>query len=186
MGDGIKRYDRYKDELTPKSIIVHRWMLEEPLMDQELCRWTIQFRLNQGINNIRITLNEGNIFLGRIKIQNIKISVPDYKGYLESLNNSTEVNNKLDTYEAEKLTYKSRQGIRTKYHRESYVTPYSYKNRLLNIIDGDSFNSAGDSVTYKFEVTETGLYKIAFKYMTLGNSGLPSFRTILIDGELKI
>jgi ABC-type glycerol-3-phosphate transport system substrate-binding protein len=181
-----KRYDRYHDELTPKNIIETTWLYEEPIMDPgAFTDGPLQFKLSQGSNKISITVNEGKLLLGKIRIQNLKESNVSYDQYISSYSDKEVVNQELLTFEAEDIANKSRQGIRIKYHRESNVTPYSYKNRLLNIVDGGSYNSAGDSITYEFTVPKSGLYKIGFKYMTLGNSGMPSFRTILIDGELK-
>ena len=45
------------------------------------------------------------------------------------------------------------------------VKPYHAIDKKLNVIDGISWQDAGQEVRYEFEVKETGFYQIALHYM---------------------
>ena len=64
---------------------------------------------------------------------------------------------------------------------KSFAEPYNVKQKKLNIIDGGSWNDAGQDLTYEIEVEETGLYSLDLYYRNNKNE-YSVFRTILIDG----
>ena len=66
--------------------------------------------------------------------------------------------------------------------REPSVKPYHAIDKKLNVIDGISWQDAGQEVRYEFEVKETGLYQIALHYMNEKND-FSVFRTIKIGKE---
>lgn len=180
-----KHYDRYGDEMTPKSEINQAWMIEQGLYDPNyFFTEPMKVNLNEGNNEIKITLNEGYILLGTIKVMNQVVEMPTYETYLASNNEDSKNINKIISLEAEDYQYKNRRGITAKYKRDPSVTPYKYKNRVLNVLSGDTFSTSGDRVTYDFKIEEAGFYKIALKYYHNSNNGIPSHRRILIDGKV--
>lgn len=62
------------------------------------------------------------------------------------------------------------------------LTPKSTVTKKLNYLN--TCAASGDSVTWKFKIDEPGLYKIALRSVQNGNSGIPVYRTIEIDGEI--
>lgn len=179
-----KRYDRYGDELTPKAILDTKWYRGEGLRDpNNFFSEPLKFYFLKGENEVTLTLNEGYIIVGNIMIKNNDIDLPNYEEYLRSYPHKDK-NSALITIEAEDYLTKSRQSIRTKYMRDPQVTPYAYKNRVLNVLDGYAYGDSGDRVTYSFDVKEAGFYNIAIKYYLNTNNGLPSFRRIEIDGKV--
>jgi ABC-type glycerol-3-phosphate transport system substrate-binding protein len=175
---GDVQYDRYGDELIPKSTIVSGWAntsLRDPgfFYDEPL-----YVNLSEGINKVTLKLNDSKVLLGDINV------VGKVADEVTTTQTTGSYEQNLITIEAEDISYKNRQSIRTKYLRDPLVTPYEYKNRVLNVLDGYSFSEAGDEVTYEFEVLEAGLYNITFKYYQNANNGIDSTRRILIDGKL--
>lgn len=176
------KVDRYGDQLAPKSFVASEWMKEEGLIDPNyFFMEPLKVHLQKGDNTITFHLKEGELLLGQVKIQNKQNNLIHYDDYVKKY--SLQPIHSLITLEAENYTYKSRQSITAKYRRDSSAYPYSYKQKVLNVLDGDTFSQTGDRITYRFTVEETGLYQIALKYYHT-NRDLPSYRRILIDGEV--
>jgi len=178
-------YDRYGDELVPNSTLDLSWnsmYFQDP---NYFFIEPLKFYLHSGENEITIQLNEGSLLLGNITIGNTYERSMTYLDYYNSHSGATVIaNSSILKIEAEDYTFESEQNIRSKYVRDSSLTPYTYKNRVLNVLDENSFRLSGDSVTYIFDVSETGFYQLSLKYMQTGNPGLSTKRTILIDGEI--
>jgi len=178
-------YDRYGDELTPKSLIHSIWYTDKGLTDpNQFFIEPLKFQLNSGLNEIKLILKEGYILLGNIKIENKENIIDDYLTYRNQFPLSTSNPKTQIQIEAEDIVLKNRQSIRAKYMRDPQVTPYEYKNRVLNVLDGYSYGESGDRVTYEFTIKESGFYNLAVKYYLNTNNGLPSNRRILINGEV--
>ena len=178
-----KSFDRFGDEITPNSYLKNEWSnfgLSDP---NYFFVEPIKFFLNEGVNEISILVNEGYILFGDISIGNIYIDAPTYSEYSSSVSSNPKASGLL-TIPAEGYTYESKQNIRAKFERDPNLTPYSYKNRVLNVLDQSSFRKSGDSVTYTFDVAEAGLYNISLKYLQSQNEGLATSRLIKIDGEI--
>ena len=178
-----KTFDRFGDEITPNSYLTNEWSnvaLSDP---NYFFVEPIKFFLNEGVNEISILVNEGYILFGDINIGNLYIEAPTYSEY-SSLVASEPEGSGLFTLAAEDYTYESKQNIRAKFERDPNLTPYSYKNRVLNVLDQSSYRKSGDSVTYVFDIAEDGLYNISLKYLQSENEGLATTRLIKIDGEI--
>lgn len=63
------------------------------------------------------------------------------------------------------------------------LTPFDPVYKLINIVDGASWNESGQAITYDIDVTESGRYYLAFYYLN-DKSDLSVFRSISIDGEI--
>lgn len=181
------KYDRFGDELQPKSELLSEWRhegLEDP---NYFFTEPLKFYFKKGNNQITLHVEEGDILLGDILLQNTLEEIPTYEEYLAKLTEKKlDVEKALETItiEAEDFTTKSKQSIRAKYVRDPQITPYAYKNRVLNVLDGDSFGESGDRVSYTFSVPKSGLYHFTLKYSQDTNNGMPTFRRIEIDGKV--
>lgn len=63
------------------------------------------------------------------------------------------------------------------------LTPYDPINKKINVIDGASWNEAGQALSYEINVEVSGRYNLAFYYMN-DKSDLSVFRSIAIDGVI--
>ncbi|WP_274365948.1 extracellular solute-binding protein [Paenibacillus thermotolerans] len=179
-----RKIDRFGDELTPKSVIVSSWKNEALADPNYFFAEPLKFQLNKGKNTIRMTLHEGHILLGRIELKNTDASNVTYEQYLASTTGAKEAVDRLVTIEAEHVSLKNRQSIRSKYVRDPQITPYAYKHRVLNVLDGYSFGDSGDKVSYRFSIEESGFYYVTLKYSQDTNNGMPTHRKIEIDGNV--
>jgi len=182
--EGGQKLDRFGDELTPKSEIRSSWKNEGLVDPNFFFTEPLKFQLNKGKNSISIALNEGYILIGKIELKNTDSSIETYDQYRAIHKGPKDGSNRIITIEAENISLKSRQSIRTKYVRDPQVTPYAYKHRVMNVLDGYSFGDSGDRVSYPFTAEESGFYQLTFKYSQDTNSGMPTHRKIEIDGEV--
>ncbi len=181
--DNEKTFDRFGDEMTPNSYLTNEWSnfgLSDP---NYFFVEPVKFFLEEGVNEISILVNEGYILFGDINIGNLYSEAPTYSEYSNLVSSNTRGSG-LFTIDAEDYSYESKQNIRAKFERDPSLTPYSHKNRVLNVLAQTSYRKSGDSVTYIFDIAEDGLYSISLKYLQSENEGLATSRLIKIDGEI--
>jgi len=124
-----------------------------------------------------------------MKIYGIKfVPVKEYKtynqvlkGYIDSDYINADETIKIN---AEEPYRKSESSIRLQFSGEPKVDPPSQGNYVLNTIGGASWNKGNQSITYQFEITEPGLYKIGLRTYTKYSQGLAVYRQIKIDNEV--
>lgn len=69
--------------------------------------------------------------------------------------------------------------------RVSAITsPQSADTSLLNAVGGEEWATAGQWITYKFDVEKSGFYTIALRFKQSWQSGLDVARRVYIDGEV--
>ena len=85
--------------------------------------------------------------------------------------------------EGEDYSIKSDSYIRGGAFRNEALYPYDYRVKKINALDGGSFRTAGQKVSYGFEVKQAGVYYIGFRYSQTVKEGLESCANIEIDGE---
>lgn len=179
-----KKYDRFGDELLPKSLIFSSWHYREGLIDPNYFHnEPLFFLFDEEINSVKIRVNEGYLLIGDITIDCDENKAITYQEYINAYKDEKIIKDKVEI-EAEDYYLKSKRSISSQYQQDPSVTPYSYKKRVLNVINGNNYQSGGDSLTYQFEILESGLYNIALKYYQSGSSSLPSFREIKIDNKI--
>ena len=95
-----------------------------------------------------------------------------------------ESNGQIITLQAEDFIEKNDLEIKSSYYKDPAMTPFEYKNTVLNQLDGYSVNRGGTRVKYTINVEKSGYYNIAFKYLHDQNLGVVSAKKIIIDGEV--
>ena len=87
--------------------------------------------------------------------------------------------------EGEKADLKTSRAISPKTdNTTAKITPSSSTHQLLNYIGGSNWKGVGEEVTWKFNVEESGLYKIGTLYKQDQNINMYSYRQIKIDGKV--
>ncbi|MBU1020489.1 MAG: extracellular solute-binding protein, partial [Firmicutes bacterium] len=176
-------FDRFGDEITPNSSLYSSWETISLTDPNYFFTEPLKFYLEAGENQVSILVNEGYILFGDITIGNLSVVTRTYSEYQALVSSALSIDKKI-TVEAERYIFESKQNIRAKFQRNPALTPYSYKNRVLNVLDQTSYRKSGDSVTYTFDVEEAGLYNLSFNYLQSENEGLFSSRLIMLDGEV--
>src|SRR5690554_176586 len=176
------RYNRYGNEMLPKTIS-ETTIYNEALIDAN-GRYSkpYYFKLNSGKNTISIEALNQQVLLKSLTLFSSNEPV-DYKTYSNNFNNQKLTDDTL-IIEGQDLSYKNDIEVKPGYYKGAGMSPTAYKTTVLNVLDGSSMSRSGTSVTYTFDVNETGYYKINFKYLQLSMVGMSSARRISIDNEV--
>lgn len=171
-----KSYDRYGNEIVsvPEKLI--RWE-NKFIMDGSYRYSTpLALELEKGKNTIEISITEGSLLLGNIYLSG-KVEIPDYT------EQEAMAGDKIILIEAERLDYRNDSSIRATCEFDTALTPYETSHKVLNVVDAASFRDAGQTISYEFNVDESGYYYIAFAYRQSDKVDFPVFLDIRIDGE---
>lgn len=173
--------DRYGNEILPSSVKVDKWNSTYLYDSTGLNTLPLKFNFNSGSNTIRIECLGGEILLGNIYITSIEepISYETYKNL-----HSGNVVADMITIGAENFRYKTNPSITLSSERDPSASSYNTQYLRLNSIDGYSFRSGNDQITYQVEVEETGFYYLGLKYRQDYLMQMPVFREVRIDGEI--
>jgi len=141
-----------------------------------------KFYLKEGKNEIIVTSNKGDIEIKNIALFKYE-SVPSYK---EVSKNYPKTNNaKTVTIEAERPQVRTNASITELCDRSSVTTIPAFKGiQKWNSLGGTGWNRVGQSVSFKINVEQDGLYNLGFRYKNNFVSGLSTYRKILIDGKI--
>lgn len=181
--NGTKNFDaytnKYGDQMAPKSKRYGTWhtvALNTNLYDTAD---PALFEIFSTTGNISICNNSSDIIY--VSKLNVVPYVPlqDYTAYFSSVDH----NYGTGTYKinAIEYAYKNSKSVRLATEMTATVQPYDSHKKLINILDG--WDSAGQSATWKIEVTEKGLYPITLHYYN-GTNQAPVYRSIYINGEI--
>lgn len=183
--DSTKEFplDSYGDEAQPQSIRIDEWFKLDLYDNKYSTDTPLLFKLEEGINVIEIKLLTGN---GRLVIGDLYANQPrkveSYSSYIASYSNKSIDNNSVYT-NAIDYVQKNSSYIRMSSLNKSFAEPYLATQKKLNIIDGGSWNKAGQGITYEVKVEQTGLYSLDLYYRN-NKDEYSVFRTILIDGNV--
>ena len=178
------RYNRYGNELLPPSDSVNEWSKYYFDDYNSYTNDNYQFLLETGVNEITIKALNIPLYLGNFYIKGHVDNV-NYNEYINrNLNQPTDSENKIITIQAESYSYKNDLEVKASYYKESAMTPYSYKNTVLNQLDGYSQSRGGTKAIIEFNVEDAGYYNIALKALHNTNMGIASAKNIYIDGEI--
>ena len=169
--------DRYGNEivsLPDKSI---RWE-HKALMDASYRRSDeLLLELEAGSHELELVMQEGSVLLGNITLS-AKTKIKEYTGSEKAEGSA------LITIEAEDFYERNDSSIHGVGEYEASLSPISATTTVLNIIDEDSFNEAGQRVTYKFNAENAGYYYIGMNYRQSEKNDFPVFVDFRIDGEI--
>ena len=175
------------DEVRPAQIQYYRWQVAEFRDSQGLYELPFLFYLEAGEHTIKLEAVSQAMVLGEITLHEQKT----YQPYAEILGEYNQNGYKpvskdaVITVQAENTVIeKNAPVLRRENNGEPSVTPRSIETRKLNVLGGGRWSKGGQSITWQFDVTESGLYTISMHLYQKYNQGLPSYRQIKIDGEV--
>jgi len=177
ISDGKADIDRYGNEIVTMPEKDKRWE-SKYLMDASY-RYTepLLVYLTEGSHNFEITMGEGTVLLGNISLD-APTEIPEHVVSKEAPGeNFIEI-------EAEDFFERNDSSIHAAGEYDSALSPVSSKEKVLNILDGDSFKTAGQTITYQFNVTAPGYYYIGMNYRQGDKNDFPVYLDIKLDGEI--
>ena len=179
--------DRYGNQIIPSSNKEFKWYrysdgLGELSDGSRLYNNTFKGYFNKGSNKFTLEVKSGTIIIGGITLTSNK-DVADYATYYNNYKDVNIIKN-LDIIEPELITSKNDIAVRISSYNSPSSTPYSTRYKKLNNVYMNSWNKNNQSLSWDFDVNESGLYNFSFKYLQTTLVDLPLYRTIYIDGEL--
>lgn len=169
--------DRYGNEIVTLPDKDKSWECKY-LMDSSY-RYSepLLLSLEKGEHTLELLVNEGTLLLGNLSLAAPE-TVTEYTG------SEVAEGSELITIEAEDFYERNDSSIHAVGEYDSSLSPLSAREKVLNILDGDSFKTAGQKVTYRFEVKNAGYYYIGMNYRQTDKNDFPVYVDVQIDGEL--
>lgn len=169
--------DRYGNEIVSLPDKKIQWETKAAMDASYRYSEPLLVELTEGTHDLELVMQEGTVLLGNISLSK-KEEVPAYTG-----SNKAE-GDALITIEAEDFTERNDSSIHAVGEYDSSLSPLSATSTVLNIVDEDSFNTAGQTVTYSFNVEKAGNYYIGMNYRQSEKNDFPVFVDYRIDGKI--
>lgn len=172
-----KAYDRYNDEVVTVPDKAIRW--ENTYLTDSSSRHSVPLLLEipEGEHTLYFDVKSGNFLLGSVTLSAPE-SVPDYSGSTAAEGTS------IITIEGESYSSSNESSVHATADFDAAVSPCKVTESVLNTIDPSSFNTAGQSVTYSFNVDTAGYYYIAMNYSQSEKTDFPVFLDVRIDDKI--
>ncbi len=172
-----KNYDRYGNEVVAVPEKDVRWE-KQGLTDSGYRHSDpLKLELKKGRHTLDFEVMEGNFLFG-----NIELAAPEKLAAYSASEPAD--GSELITIQGEAYKETNDSSIHAVAEYDTSVDPYATKETILNTLDSDSFNEAGQKVTYSFEVKKAGTYNIAMNYRQSDKTDFPVFVDIAIDGKM--
>ncbi len=172
-----KSIDRYGNEIVVMPDKLKRWEYKELSDSSYRYSAPLKVELSAGTHEITIGVKEGHFLLG-----NLRLKAPYVPA--EPTGPQKADGNELITIEAEEFYLRNDSSIHAIGEYDTAITPTYVKETRLNTIDEASFDKAGQTVSYRFDVVNAGYYHIALNYRQSERNGFPVFINYKIDGEI--
>lgn len=170
-------FDRYGDEMVTVPDKVVQW--ERAFFTDSSYRHSspLLVQLKEGSHTFRLTVNSGTFCLGAMVLAPVE-QIPVYTGSQKAEGNA------IVPIQGEDYAYTNDSSIHALMEYDTRITPYETRDTVLNTLDSDSFDTAGQQVTYSFEVKTAGYYYIGMNYRQSDKSDFPVFVDVRIDGQI--
>ena len=176
VDDGVFSTDRYGNEIatTPWAADV---VLEAGISDSTArTAEPLLIELTAGTHVLAFDLQDGGCEITAVTLR-APYQVPAYVPGDASGTN-------IIVIEAERIFSRNESSIRGAGEFNALLSPYNNDNRMINFLDGASFDEAGDMVTWQIEVPESGWYYLGAFYRQSARADFPTYVDVLIDGVI--
>ena len=170
-------YDRYGDEMVTVPDKAIQWENADLIDSSARHSEQLLLELSAGEHTIACTINGGSFLFGAVILEAPE-DIPEYTG------SQTAKGSAIIDIQGEDYSWTNDSSIHAVVEYDASVTPYELSSKVLNTLDSDSFDKAGESVTYAFDVAEAGYYYIAMNYRQSDKTDFPVFVDIRVDGQI--
>lgn len=177
-----KRYNAYGDEVRPKALSVRRWQSMFVEDSTGVTPSPLMFYLEAGQHVIRLDYVSSSMYIRQISLEPPRV-VPDYSTYRAD-GPDVETFGETLTFEAEEFLERNTTTLRVETHTDAGCQPECLKTIKMNTMGGWQWRTAGQSCTWEIEVPQDGYYQIGMRVLQEWKEGLPSYRKIMINGEV--
>ncbi len=175
--DGEKSYDRYDNEVVTVPDKVIQWETKYLMDSSYRNSMPLAVELDSGTHEITIAVNEGKFLFGNITLS-APYKIAGYEGGEDAAGDA------FIEIQGEDYTTTNDSSIHGVAEYDTGVEPYATGDTVLNTLDSDSFDTAGQEVSYEFYVESEGSYFIAANYRQSDKTDFPVFVDVKIDGQI--
>lgn len=175
--DSQPSYDRYGDEVVTVPEKAMQWEESYLLDSSHRHSEPLLLQLSAGSHTLRLRVESGDFLLGAVKLCETEV-VPEYTG------SQVAAGNALIPIQGEDYSYTNDSSIHAMTDYDTAVVPYEVKDTKLNVVDGDSFDTAGQMISYTFYVETAGYYYIGMNYAQPDKADFPVFLDVRVDGQI--
>ncbi len=168
--------DRYGNEIAPSTVPADVWQTVGVTDSTGRIDVPFLFEMTAGAHTLTFDCQDSGVSISAVSLR-APVQVSAYAG-------GEAAGKSMIVIEGEDISGRSKSSIRGAGEFNASLTPYSTDHRVLNHLDGASFDTAGDTVTYTFTAEEEGWYMLDLHYRQAVKADFPVFLDILIDGAL--
>ena len=169
--------DRYGNQIVTMPDKLIQW--ESKALSDASYRYAepLSVELTQGTHEFTITVSEGSFLLGNISLVK-PATVAQYTGSQKA------EGSELITIQGEEFYLRNDSSIHATGEYDSSLYPLSTTETVLNTVDSASFKTAGQTITWLFNVAVDGYYYLGMNYRQSDKNEFPVFLDWRIDGEI--
>lgn len=174
---GEKSLDRYGNEIVALPDKKIQW--EHKDISDASYRYSepLKIQLEKGKHELLIQVREGSFLLGNLSLSAPK-TIETYTGSQKAEGYECIVIQGEDFYE------RNDSSIHAACEFDASLFPISTRETVLNTVDADSFNEAGQRITYQFDVEQEGYFYLGMNYRQSDKSDFPVFVDVRVDGNI--
>ncbi len=174
------------DEVWPRQEEVQMWLTQAAFDSNGYDPEPMAFYLTQGRHTLSLEFVDQPMAIRALRLEPAEV-LPTYAEVLAQYQQNgykRAASGLKDYVEGEESYWRSDSIIRREANNDPQTSPFSLKSRVLNAVGGSRWNRGEQSVSWQVEAPEDGLYEIAFRVLQSKNEGMPSYRKVLIDGQV--
>jgi len=170
------------DDIRPRPLEIKQWM-NAPFKDNAgSYDLPLKWYLTKGKHTLRLSGYEP------IVIDSISLKPPtkvsSYKDVQAKYPQSQSSSQDIVTIQAEQMTSKNDVSIQMQSDQDPLSVPKANGNIVFNTVGATRWATGGQTISWEFEVPESGRYKIGMRSFQGFTSNMSVFRNIYIDGKV--
>lgn len=181
--DGDIKINGIGDEVRPNMVLLKNWQTTYLRDSSAYYATPLLFYLDEGDHTFSLEFIKEEIAIENIKVTGYKEPVT-YEELSSTYKNTGDKDIQYVFQAEDTAVSRSDATIRVESNSDPATTPNKYGYKVFNCIGGSRWKKSNQSISFEFDVEESGYYKLGFRVSQTWNDGLPSYRTIEIDGEI--
>lgn len=173
--------DRYGNEILPGSTRTREWFRHGLNDFNGMHPGLFKFALEPG-DVVTLSFVNAALLIGQATFL-AEAELPTYAEYLAAHAGASLATDSV-TVSAREMASRNDPSVRLRAEQDPSNLYYDTRSLVLNVIDGSTWDTAGQSLTYSLEVPADGFYRLSFKYCQHDLQDLSTFREIRIDGDI--
>lgn len=170
------------NQFSPRQEEAPMWLTTRLKNRDGSYRGAYRFYLSEGEHTLRLTALQAAFAFGGCTFAPTA-DIPAYQDYLKQYGEPVD-GRYIEVLEAEAASLKSDQTLVPANDRTSPNTsPYDVAKIRMNVI-GSNWSAPGQWIEWTFSVPADGWYRLHFRYQQDAIKGLPTHRSLTIDGEV--